>query len=145
MEQRITAITLGVSDIGRTRSFYEGLGWEGESPDGEVVFFQAGGMVLALWGRDLLSEDSGVLDGGGWGGVTLAYNVRSPEEVDSVIAAASAAGALVGRAPATTFWGGYSGCSSTRTATRGKWRTTPAGRSPRMGPSHCISRVLFST
>ena len=109
MEQRITAITLGVSDIERARSFYEGLGWEGESPDGEVVFFQAGGMVLALWGRDLLAEDSAVVDSGGWGGVTLAYNVRSPEEVDSVIAAASAAGARVGRSPAATFWGGYSG------------------------------------
>ena len=109
MEQRITAITLGVSDVARSRAFYEALGWRGESPDGEVVFFQAGGMVLALWGRDKLAEDSGVADGRGWGGVTLAYNVRSPLEVDSVIAAAAAAGAVVGRAPATTFWGGYSG------------------------------------
>lgn len=109
MEQRVTAITLGVADIGRARAFYEALGWRGESPDGEVVFFQAGGMVLALWGRDKLAEDSAVVDGGGWGGVTLAYNVGSPEEVDSVVAEASAAGATIGRAPATTFWGGYSG------------------------------------
>ena len=109
MEQRISAITLGVRDIDRARGFYEALGWRGESPDGEVVFFQAGGMVLALWGRDELAEDSGVVDGGGWGGVTLAYNVRSPEEVDSVVAAAAAAGATVGRSPAATFWGGYCG------------------------------------
>lgn len=109
MEQRVTAITLGVADIGRARAFYEALGWRGESPDGEVVFFQAGGMVLALWGRDKLAEDSAVVDGGGWGGVTLAYNVGSPEEVDSVVAEASAAGATIGRPPATTFWGGYSG------------------------------------
>ena len=109
MEQRVTAITLGVVDIGRARAFYEALGWRGESPDGEVVFFQAGGMVLALWGRDKLAEDSAVVDGGGWGGVTLAYNVGSPDEVDAVVAEASAAGATIGRVPAATFWGGYSG------------------------------------
>ena len=109
MEQRVTAITLGVSDVGRARAFYENLGWRGESPDGDVVFFQAGGMVLALWGRDKLAEDSAVVDSGGWGGVTLAYNVGSPEEVDSVVAEASAAGATIGRVPARTFWGGYSG------------------------------------
>lgn len=109
MEQRVTAITLGVADIRRARAFYEALGWRGESPDGEVVFFQAGGMVLALWGRDKLAEDSAVTDSAGWGGVTLAYNVGSPEEVDSVVAEASAAGATIGRVPAATFWGGYSG------------------------------------
>lgn len=109
VEQRITAITLGVADIERARAFYSALGWAGESPDGEVVFFQAGGMILALWGRDKLAEDSGVVDNGGWGGVTLAYNVRSPAEVDSVVAAAAAAGGTVGRAPGRAFWGGYNG------------------------------------
>lgn len=109
MESRVTAITLGVADIGRARSFYEALGWTGESPDGEVVFFQAGCMVLALWGRDKLAEDSAVVDGGGWGGVTLAYNVRSPAEVDEVVAAAVAAGASLGRAPGPAVWGGYTG------------------------------------
>ena len=109
MEQRVTAITLGVSDVDRARAFYEALGWTGESPDGEVVFFQAGGMILALWDRGKLAEDSAVVDGGGWGGVTLAYNVRSPEEVDDVVESASAAGGAVGRAPGTNFWGGYSG------------------------------------
>ena len=66
-------------------------------------------MVLALWGRDKLAEGSAVVDGGGWGGVTLAYNVTSREEVDQVLAAAGAAGGTIGREPATTFWGGYSG------------------------------------
>jgi uncharacterized protein len=79
------------------------------SPDGDVVFFQAGGMILALWGRDKLAEDSVVDDPGGWGGVTLAYNVASPAEVDTVLAEAAAAGATIGRPPATTSWGGYSG------------------------------------
>jgi predicted lactoylglutathione lyase len=109
MDQRVSVITLGVADIGTARAFYEALGWTGQSPDGEVVFFQAGGMILALWGRDKLAEDSVRSDQGGWGGVTLAYNARSPEEVDQVLAEAESAGATIGRAGATTFWGGYSG------------------------------------
>jgi uncharacterized protein len=109
MQQRVSVITLGVSDVGRARAFYEALGWQGESPDGEVVFFQAGGMIVALWGRDKLAADSAVRDGGGWGGVTLAHNVASPAEVDAVLSEAGAAGATVGRAGAATFWGGYSG------------------------------------
>jgi uncharacterized glyoxalase superfamily protein PhnB len=78
-------------------------------PDDGVVFFQCGGMVLALWSRASLAEDSAVVDPGGWGGVTLAYNVGSPEEVDAVLAEARGAGATVGREGAPTFWGGYSG------------------------------------
>jgi len=109
MDQRVSLITLGVADTARARAFYEGLGWSGESPDGDVVFFQVGGMVLGLWGRDKLAHDSAVVDAGGWGGVTLAYNVASPAEVDAVLAAAKAAGAAIGRPAATTFWGGYSG------------------------------------
>jgi catechol 2,3-dioxygenase-like lactoylglutathione lyase family enzyme len=109
MQQRVSLITLGVADVGRARAFYEALGWSGQSPDGEVVFFQAGGMVVALWGRELLAADSVVTDAGGWGGVTLAYNVASPDEVDAVLAEAAAAGATIGRAGAPTFWGGYSG------------------------------------
>jgi uncharacterized glyoxalase superfamily protein PhnB len=66
-------------------------------------------MVLALWSRESLAEDSGVTDGGGWGGVTLAHNVRSPAEVDAVLAEADAAGARIARWGAATFWGGYSG------------------------------------
>jgi hypothetical protein len=65
--------------------------------------------VFALWDRARLAEDSAVSDGGGWGGVTLAHNVRSPAEVDAIIDAARAAGAVIGREPGTTFWGGYSG------------------------------------
>jgi catechol 2,3-dioxygenase-like lactoylglutathione lyase family enzyme len=108
MEQRISLVTLGVVDIGRARAFYDALGWHGESPDGEVVFYQAGGMVFGLWSRALLAQDSVVVDNGGWGGVTLAHNVRSPAEVDEVIALAEAAGARIGRRGAPTEWGGYS-------------------------------------
>jgi hypothetical protein len=66
-------------------------------------------MIVALWDRAKLAEDSGVSDSGGWGGVTLAYNVRSPAEVDAVIVEARAAGARIAREGAQTFWGGYSG------------------------------------
>jgi catechol 2,3-dioxygenase-like lactoylglutathione lyase family enzyme len=110
LEQRVSLITLGVRDLARARVFYEALGWTtGAAPDDDVVFFQAGGTILALWDRASLAEDSGVTDGGGWGGVTPAYNTRSPEEVDAVIAEARAAGADIVREPGETFWGGYSG------------------------------------
>src|SRR5918999_5214596 len=110
MEQRVSLATLGVRDLARARSFYEALGWTtGAAPGDDVAFFQAGGMVLALWDRAKLAEDSGVEDGGAWGGVTLAHNVRSPAEVDEVIAQADAAGARIARRGAETFWGGYSG------------------------------------
>ena len=110
MEQRISLVTLGVSELARSRAFYEALGWRAnESPADDVVFFQTGGMVVALWGRDQLAEDSVVSDSGGWGGVTLAHNVRSPDEVDAILAEAERAGATIGRQGAETFWGGYSG------------------------------------
>ena len=109
MEQRLSLVTLGVADTARSRAFYEALGWVGESPDGDVVFFQAGGMIVGLWGRADLAHDSAVADGGGWGGVTLAHNVGSPAEVDHVLAEAEAAGATIGRRAAETFWGGYTG------------------------------------
>jgi catechol 2,3-dioxygenase-like lactoylglutathione lyase family enzyme len=110
MEQRVSLITLGVRDLERARTFYEGLGWSARDDENDdVVFFQAGGMVVALWDRGSLAADSAVTDGGGWGGVTLAHNVRSPEEVDAVMQEARAAGARIRREPGETFWGGYSG------------------------------------
>ena len=110
MEQRVSVITLGVGDLARAVAFYRALGWESVADDNDdVFFFSAGGLVFALWGRDQLAEDSCVSDGGGWGGVTLAHNVRSRADVDAVIEQARAAGARIGREPATTFWGGYSG------------------------------------
>jgi predicted lactoylglutathione lyase len=108
MRQRVTVITLGVHDLARARRFYEALGWEtGAEPDDDVVFFQAGEMVLALWDRARLAEDSCVEDAPGWGGVTLALNLASREEVDAVTEEARAAGATVAREPGETFWGGY--------------------------------------
>src|SRR3954453_7211220 len=109
MEQRVSAITLGVRDLNRAKAFYEALGWQGVSPDGEVVFFQANGLIVALWSRENVAADSATTDSGGWGAVTLAHNVRSPEAVDAVLGEAERAGGTVGRHGTPTEWGGYSG------------------------------------
>ncbi|HET6694118.1 MAG TPA: VOC family protein [Pedococcus sp.] len=109
MEQRLSLVTLGVRDLDRAREFYERLGWQRGDDNDDVVFFQTGGLVVGLWDREALAEDSAVEDSGGWGGVTLALNVRSPDEVDSVLEQAREAGAVIGRPGAETFWGGYSG------------------------------------
>jgi catechol 2,3-dioxygenase-like lactoylglutathione lyase family enzyme len=110
VEQRLSLVTLGVADLGRARRFYEALGWMTRAgPDDDVVFFQCGPLVVALWGREQLAEDTAVADSGGWGGITLAHNVRDPEAVDAVLAEARAAGARIARPGAPTFWGGYSG------------------------------------
>lgn len=111
MEQRVSLITLGVQDLPASVAFYTRLGWQ---PDNDVeaqdvAFFQVPGFVFALWHRDKLAEDSVVSDSGGWGGVTMAYNVQSPDEVDAVMGEAEAAGAKIARRPAQTFYGGYSG------------------------------------
>lgn len=141
MQQRLSLITLGVADTGRARTFYESLGWRGESPDGDVVFFQAGGMVVALWGRGSLAEDSAVEDPGGWGGVTLAHNVATPDEVDRILAAADAAGATISRPAADTVWGGYSGVfvdpdgHPWEVAHNPGWVLTADGRTLLAGPS----------
>jgi catechol 2,3-dioxygenase-like lactoylglutathione lyase family enzyme len=108
VEQRLSLVTLGVADLDASRRFYEGLGWSRSGEGDAVVFFQAGCMVVGLWSREALAEDSGVEDTGGWGGITLAHNVRSPAEVDAVVEEARAAGARVVREPEETFWGGYS-------------------------------------
>lgn len=111
MDQRVSLITLGVEDLERAVRFYTALGWApaNDFAEQEVAFFQCGGMVVALWSREELAADSMVEDSGGWGGVTLAYNVGSPEQVDLVIAEAEAAGATTGRPATETTWGGYSG------------------------------------
>jgi catechol 2,3-dioxygenase-like lactoylglutathione lyase family enzyme len=110
MDQRVSLVTLGVDDLERSRAFYEKLGWASRAESGDdVVFFQTGCMILALWDRGRLAEDSGVEDRGGWGGVTLAYNADAPASVDAVLAEARAAGATLAREGAETFWGGYSG------------------------------------
>jgi catechol 2,3-dioxygenase-like lactoylglutathione lyase family enzyme len=101
MEQRISLVTLGVTDLARARAFYEALGWSGaQQPDDEIAFFQAGGMVFGLWTA---------LGGHGAPGIELAHNVRSPGEVDVVLARAERAGGRILRPAARAEWGGHSG------------------------------------
>lgn len=110
MEQRVSLITIGVADIGRSRSFYEQLGWKGHEVE-DTVFFQTGGLAVVLWGRDKVAADAGIDDDGSsrFGGIALAHNVRSREEVDEIVAAAERAGAEVTKPPTETFYGGYAG------------------------------------
>ena len=111
MEQRMSLVTLGVADLARSRRFYEeGLGWKRGNTEESVAFYQMPGVVLALWSRTGLAEDAGVADSAaGFAGVALAYNSRSREEVDAVLAEAAAAGARVVKPAHDTVWGGYSG------------------------------------
>ena len=112
MKPKIGLITLGVRDLARSLSFYrDGLGWptHGYKPDAGVVFFSLQGTWLALYPRDKLAEDAAVPDGQGFGGITLAHNEPSPEQVDAAYAQAIAAGARAVKQPQKVFWGGYSG------------------------------------
>jgi predicted lactoylglutathione lyase len=110
VEQRISLITLGVSDVARARAFYESLGWHGQQVE-NTVFFQAGAMALVLWHADDLAGDVGLeaTSQRGFRGVALAQNVRSRADVDAIVARAESAGAGVPRRPADTFYGGYAG------------------------------------
>jgi uncharacterized protein len=112
MEQRITAITLGVAEISRARRFYcDGLGWKAaRGSDDSVVFIDLNGIVLALFGREALAEDASLDSAGsGFRAIALAHNVREPAEVDVVLALAERAGATIVKPAQATFWGGYAG------------------------------------
>ena len=108
MEQRLSLVTLGVADLGRSRAFYEALGWKPAFANEGVVFFQLGGMVLGLWSREELAKDAGLPAPPQPGAIALAQNLRSREEVDRLLAEAEGAGAKIKPAHATE-WGGYSG------------------------------------
>jgi uncharacterized protein len=110
MEQSISLVTLGVADYTRAREFYRALGWSPALEVEETAFFQANGVILVLWGREKLAEDMGIPDTGErWGGVALAHNVRSREDVHEIIELARRNGAEITREPAETFYGGYAG------------------------------------
>ena len=111
MEQRISLVTLGVTDVARSRAFYDALGWDGQEVEA-TVFFQVGCLALVLWGHDKLAADAGLDDGGGsegFRGVALAHNVRTQAEVDEILSAAARAGATITSAASPTLYGGYAG------------------------------------
>jgi predicted lactoylglutathione lyase len=110
VRQSVSLVTLGVADYGRAKAFYEALGWSVTWEAEETAFFQANGVVLVLWSREKLAADMGILDEAArWGGIALAHNVGSRDEVDEVVELARGNGAEVTRQPAETFYGGYAG------------------------------------
>ena len=111
MDQRVSLITLGVSDLKASKKFYEqGLGWKPSAGGNEdITFYDLGGMALALFSRKALAEDAKVSMGAGYAAVTLAHNLRTREEVDALFKQALRAGARELKKPEAAFWGGYSG------------------------------------
>jgi uncharacterized protein len=110
VKQSLSLVTLGVADHDRAKAFYEALGWTTALDVQETSFFAANGVVVVLWGRDKLAADMGLSDDGArFGGIALAHNVSSREEVHGVIEQARANGAEIAREPAQTFYGGYAG------------------------------------
>jgi hypothetical protein len=107
----VSFVTLGVGNIARSRAFYDRLGFRASSAStSDVVFYDARGVVLALFGRAALADDAGMADSeAGFSGVTLAHNVGSEAEVDAVLAEAVAAGGRLVKSGQKAFWGGYSG------------------------------------
>lgn len=111
-EPRISIVTLGVSDMKKSRAFYEALGWKAMATStGDVTFFKGKGIVLGLYGHDALAEDAGIKSGPppAFRGISLAYNSRSEDEVDASFNHAVACGAQPVKKPEKVFWGGYSG------------------------------------
>ena len=111
MEQRMSLVTLGVADLRRARGFYEsGLGWKPGFASDDIVFYETGGPIIALWHRrDLAAEARIEDDDSTFGGIALAHNVRTRDDVELVLAEAAAAGAAILKAAEDTAWGGYSG------------------------------------
>lgn len=108
---RITLVTLGVRDVAASTAFYQRLGWKLTKEGNEhVSFFALDGIVLAVWGRSDLAGDAKVDETPpGFGGMALAINLSSRDEVDAAMAAAEGAGARITKAAEAVFWGGYSG------------------------------------
>lgn len=111
MQPRISMITLGVRDIEASIEFYEkGLGLPRLESEPGVAFFNLNGSWLGLYGWDALAEDANVpAQGNGFRGFSLAHNVQSEAEVDSLFESALDAGAKLIKQPEKVFWGGYSG------------------------------------
>lgn len=110
MKQHLHIITLGVKDFEKSKKFYsEILGWKISRPQEGIAFFQAGGVVLAIYPRDLLEEDAVISpEERGVSGFTLAYNAKSETEVDEIIDDLKSKGVKIIKEPQKVFWGGYS-------------------------------------
>ncbi len=135
MDQRVSVITLGVKDLAASKKFYaDGLGWKPAFENKEIIFFQTGGMVFALFPRDQLAADfHGDPATLGRAPISLGYNVRTKSEVDPLIQRAATAGATILKPPVDASWGGYSGYFADpdgfawEVAWNPQWRITPDG------------------
>ncbi len=113
MDQRISLITLGVTDINRSAEFYESLGWQISSDESDegIICFDLQSMALALYPWSKLSEDAGVPPNrSGASAIAIAHNVNTEDEVVALLEAAETAGANITRPAGKTLWGGFSGC-----------------------------------
>ncbi len=110
MKQWISLVTLGVRDMKTSRSFYEAIGWTATKNSNEfVTFFQMNGMALALYGQEALSKDIAIVEEPKPGGITLAMNFESPQEVDEAMALVKSCGATIMVPAKKVHWGGYVG------------------------------------
>jgi catechol 2,3-dioxygenase-like lactoylglutathione lyase family enzyme len=113
MKPKLSLVTLGVTDLDRSRRFYEALGWKPQdwTPESKVVFFELNGVMLSLFGREDLADDIGIdaIKSTGFSFITLAHNEPSIEDVDRAFSEFISAGATVVKSPQATAWGGYSG------------------------------------
>ncbi|MCU1526235.1 MAG: glyoxalase [Microbacteriaceae bacterium] len=108
---RLSIVTLGVADLGRSVAFYEAIGWtRSAASNDDIAWFALAGCAIGLFPRGELAADIGVPDGaGGFGGITLAINVESEQLVDAALATAVAAGGSLAKSGQRAEWGGYSG------------------------------------
>jgi predicted lactoylglutathione lyase len=154
MSANITLITLCVADVAKATRFYESLGFvkSKTASQNDVSFFRAGGLVLALWGREAQVEDANA--GALWtgnGGIVVAQNVASEREVDAVMAKAERAGARILKPASKTFWVAITAISPIQTAISGKSPIIRIGNwtkkarlscrndwEPNAGPSLCL-------
>jgi uncharacterized protein len=111
MEQRMTFITLGVSDLKTAIDFYENkFGWNrSEISNDNLILYQLNGIHMALYSKEELAKDATVdSQGAGFKGFTISYNVWSEKEVDDLIKSLSSKGVKIVKEPQKVFWGGYS-------------------------------------
>lgn len=111
MDQRASIITLGVKNLAQSKLFYEALGWKSATkPNDDIIAFNLQSMALALYQRDELAKDADIeFDGAKYSPFTIAHNVGTPIEVDTILAQAQAAGGKLVKPGQKVFWGGYSG------------------------------------
>lgn len=146
MDQRISAITLGVDDVNRSRAFYEKLGWAAtKASDENVAFFPMNGFALCLFPTKELAKDAGVdRPGSGFDNITISFNVSTEAQVKRVLQRPRRQAAPSCAMPARCFGAGSPPILPTLTGTTGKLPTIRSGRSMPKAASNCLSSLTLS-